>query len=49
MVAAHQNLKGLQMIHFNAVEQYLKEALEELNVSKVQSSQALHGHPLTWH
>lgn len=35
MVEAHKNLKGLQMIHFNAVEQYLKESLEELEVDKV--------------
>ena len=37
MVEAHKNLKGLQMAHFNAVEQYLKEALEELDVSKVRN------------
>ena len=38
MVEAHKNLKGLQMGHFNAVEQYLKEALEELDVSKVRKN-----------
>ena len=35
MVEAHQNLKGLQMTHFDAVGQYLKEALEELEVNEV--------------
>lgn len=38
MVEAHKNLEGLQIGHFNAVKQYLAEALEELDVSKVEDA-----------
>lgn len=37
MVDTHKHLKGLQMRHYESVCQYLKEALEELDVKKVRT------------
>lgn len=35
MVSAHKNLKGLQMVHFEAVARHLAESLRDLEVPQV--------------